>query len=243
MKAHQLVSWISIALIAGSAHAQGAVTTSCTTTSGHHIYAETQECPIGGEKYTALQLGTHSTYGSYLDLTRVSYLKFPIAVPVCPSNGFVDFKEDYTPAELQAFKTVIESEAYKALLGKHTSYYLMARMIEMAGVGDYDLWWLDNVAASEAESCELPVFDDYVRRSLASADAALAKATPADKDYWPLQLTAINRMRGLGQFEQASARVAALTGIPDDWTEPFATLKEAIARKRKDRVEIGAKFQ
>lgn len=244
MNTHRAIAVIAAAgLFAAAAHAQGSVTTSCTRPSGHHIYEEERACPIGGGTYTALRLGTHSTYGSYTDLSRVSYLTFPIAVSVCPDNGFVDFQEEYTPEELAAFTAVIGTDEYKALLGKHTSYYLFARMIEMSKQEGFDVWWLDNVAASEAASCGLPVFEDYTRRALASADAALAKAKPEDDMYWPLNLLLINDLRELGEFGQAEQKLVALSGIPDNWTAAFDTLREAVARKMKGRVQIGHKFE
>lgn len=226
-------------LFAASAQAQ--VTTSCTQPSGHHIYAEERACPLGGEKYSALQLGTHSTFGSNLDLSRISYLTFPIAVPVCPGNGFVDYKSDYTPAELETFGTVIASDSYKAMLGKETSLYLFARMIEMSGLPGFDQWWLDNMAATEAASCNLPA-DAYWRRALASSDIAISTAKASDENYWVLQLLGINQLRELGEFERASERVSGLSGIPEDWSIAFATLREAITRRVTGRVEIGHKF-
>ena len=60
---------------------------------GHHIYEKETECPIGGEKFKALYLGTHSTYGRHLDWEPVSYMRFPVPIPVCPGNGFVITKE------------------------------------------------------------------------------------------------------------------------------------------------------
>jgi hypothetical protein len=241
MKLRETMAVLSVAgLFAAAADAQGRVTTSCTGPSGHHIYAEARNCPIGGGKYDALRLGTHSTYGSYTDLSRVSYLQFPIAMPVCPDNGFVDFQEDYTPDEIEAFTAVVGSADYKALLGKHTSYFLLARMIEMAGkTSEFDMWWLDNVAASEAASCNLPVFEDYTRRALASSSAALENAKTDADEYWPLQLININDLRELGEFDAAAARLSALTDIPEDWTTAFDTLREAVLRKVKGRVRIG----
>lgn len=240
MKLRDTMAMLAAAgLFAAAADAQG-ITTSCTTPSGHHIYAEARNCPIGGGKYNPLRLGTHSTYGSYTDLSRVSYLTFPIAMPVCPDNGFVDFQEDYTPEEIETFTAVIGSDEYKALLGKHTSYFLFARMLEMADMGSrFDIWWIDNVAASEAASCNLPVFEDYTRRALASSSAALASMKPEDDAWWPLQLININDLRELGEFDAAAARISALAPIPEDWTMAFDTLREAVSRKVKGRVKIG----
>ena len=38
---------------------------SCMRPLGHHLYYKTFICPIGGEKFDSLTLGSHSTYGIY----------------------------------------------------------------------------------------------------------------------------------------------------------------------------------
>lgn len=51
MKLRETMAVLSVAgLFAAAADAQGRVTTSCTGPSGHHIYAEARNCPIGGGK-------------------------------------------------------------------------------------------------------------------------------------------------------------------------------------------------
>ena len=89
---------------------------------GHHVYEEEVKCPVGGEAFKAFYLGTHSTYGRHLDWEPVSYMRFPVPIPVCPSNGFVVAKKDHSKEELQTLKAVVDSKPYKDLYAqKHAT--------------------------------------------------------------------------------------------------------------------------
>lgn len=211
----------------------------CTEPSGYHVFFEERICPIGGEVYQAPRLGTHSTFGAYLDLTRVSYLSFPIAMPVCPENGFVDYQADYSDDEIKKLTAVIEDEAYRSLLGRHTSWYLFAKMAEMAELSDIDRWWLYSRAAAEADTCGLETYADYAMEAQEVAMEALLASDPSDAAYWPLQLLIANYDRRLGAFDQARERVAGLHDIPDEWKLAFGTLSEAIRQEESERVKIG----
>src|SRR5262245_50046091 len=82
---------------------------------GHHIYEKETECPIGGDKFKARYLGTHSTYGRHLDWELVSYMRFPVPLPDCPSNRFVVAQENYSKEESEKLKKVVDSNSYKHL--------------------------------------------------------------------------------------------------------------------------------
>jgi hypothetical protein len=114
----------------------------CMQPLGHHLYETEHSCPIGGERFRSLALGTHSTFGRYLDWKPISYMDFPAPVPVCPANGFVITKQSYSEDELKKYKAVIESEAYRSIYRtQHPSYYLLAKFEELAGEGQENRWW------------------------------------------------------------------------------------------------------
>ncbi len=244
MQKQNLFAFISaISILSSELHKASAEenhpTTSCSRPSGHHLYEKEKTCPIGGGSYQALILGTHSTFGQYLDFTKVSYLPFPIPVPVCPDNGFVDFQKEYTPEELKDLKATLESEEYKALIGKHTSWYLLARLIEMSEFDGFDQWWLDNRAAAEASTCQLDTYNSYAEIALKSSDAALNQTSPDEKDFWAIKLNSINLLRRLGRFEEATDRLIQLQETPENYSSYVSTLRAAIEKKNSDRVRLG----
>ena len=213
---------------------------SCTQPSGHHVYEEKRACALGGEEFTALYLGTHSTYGTFLDLGHVSYLQFPIAVPVCPNSGFVDYKDEYTSGELAVFAQVVATEQYRELLGKHTSWHLFARMMEMASVDPDNDWWRHNQAAIEAKNCGLDQFPDYARLAIKAADARLISSGLDDPDLiWGLKLSRLDFMRQMGDFRAAQEGISTYGEIPEQYRLAFNTLQEAIQLESTDRVPIG----
>ncbi|MGI9413457.1 MAG: hypothetical protein ACR2PM_07305, partial [Hyphomicrobiales bacterium] len=106
----------------------------CVRPDGDHIVSMEMVCPVGGEKLQGMVFGSYSTYGVHLDWEPVSYLSFPLPLPICPSNGFVHHKETYTDADLKRYARVISSEPYKKIYAqKHASYYLLSRFLDLAG--------------------------------------------------------------------------------------------------------------
>lgn len=214
----------------------------CTESSGHHVFVEQRVCPIGGERFDAFSLGTHSTYGAYLDLTEVSYLTFPIAIAVCPSNGFVDYKETYSDSELATLGATIATPEYKALLGHHTSWFLFAELMERSNFAsgeDVELWWIRSRAAAEAQACDTGQFEAYARLALAQIELELEALPANDSAFWPMQLMAANYDRRLGDQTRAIERMKQLPEISEEWSLAFETLELAIESGRIDRVRIG----
>ena len=87
-------------------------------------------CPLGGERFTVEALGSYSTFGQRLDLkTLGTYGTDPFRLEVCP-NGFVDYKENYSKAELNKLEDLITSDNYQTLRLDNTDYFLLARIYE-----------------------------------------------------------------------------------------------------------------
>ena len=210
----------------------------CQTAVGYHMYWEEMVCPVGREKFKALRLGTHSTIGTYLDLSSVSYLRLPAPKPVCPSNGFVIDKKEYTDQELAERKRIIETDDYTAyLFDGNTTYYIYAKFAERLNDFDGDLWWLYLTATHEAGMCDLDKYEAYVLETLPKAKEALAAlnitVNPKDERlYWAMNLLIPNLYRRIGDFDAAETWMNDLTGkMPEYHEKRAAILKKAIAEK------------
>ena len=141
----------------------------CVTTLGHHVYKVPMTCPLGGEEFEALALGTHSTYGVSLDWESMSYMRFPVPLPVCPSNGFVVVDDEVSGDELGRTAELVESAEYQALYAeRHATYFLYAWLTERLGDESVDLWWLYRQATSEANVCGAE--DRYQQYALATIE-------------------------------------------------------------------------
>tara|TARA_B110000008_G_C16776853_1_gene486898 strand:- start:42 stop:749 length:708 start_codon:yes stop_codon:yes gene_type:complete len=114
---------------------------------------EDRICPIGGKKFTVEALMSYSTYGKRLDLKPLG--RDPSTIPqpliVCP-NGFVDYKKDYSEAEIISFTKLINSPSYQRLRSGNTDYFMLAQMLESMGAGKLIVGWTYLEASWEAES-------------------------------------------------------------------------------------------
>ncbi len=207
----------------------------CQQENGHHMYYVEKTCPLGGETYRALQLGTHSTYGVHLDLEPVSYMRFPAPLPVCPSNGFVAYKEAFEATELERISEALATEDYRGSLGKHTSYYLFGRLMELTGNRDVSLWWIYLNATWEADLCaRSDLYGQYAALVLKHGRRRLSALSPQDEEFWTLNLVLPNLQRRVGDFDQAREWLDRLSSshgenMHSDYRQAFSRLETAVA--------------
>lgn len=214
---------------------------------GHHIYEEETECPVGGEKFKAYYLGTHSTYGRHLDWEPVSYMRFPVPLPVCPSNGFVIAKKKYSKEELEKLKKVVESKTYKDLYAqKHATFYLYAKIKELNEEKFDDYWWLYLNATWEADNCKNKVrYKEYALETISAGKKRLAELKASEETYWVLKTVIADMYRRIGDFK-SSKELVDKYGTPTledkEANEYFllakTLLQKAIKEKNTDRVPI-----
>ena len=231
----------------GTRPSRNAHVLNCVKTSGHHVFEEETICPLGGEKFNALYLGTHSYYGVHLDLEPDSYMRFPVPIPVCPSNGFVMAEPEYTDTRLEILKSVVESTEYRELFkNRHATYYLLVKFLELSGVEPTDQWWLYLNASWEADLCgDKSRYREYTNLVITKSLEKLQTLTPSDEDYWTLRVLVSNAYRRIGDFEKASEYFAKI-GVPElenSETNEFyllakKLLAEAIANRSTERVAV-----
>ena len=72
-------------------------------------------CPIGGEKFTAAIDATGSFSLEVVDTRPFRRFATPLELAQCPSNQFVMFKDELSPAELAKFARVVGSAEYQQI--------------------------------------------------------------------------------------------------------------------------------
>jgi hypothetical protein len=218
----------------------------CLQPLGHHLYYEDYSCPVGGERFRSLALGTHSTYGRYLDWKPISYMDFPAPVPVCPANGFVITKKDYSEEELKKYKATVESEPYKSLYqNQHPSFYLLAKFQELSGEGAENRWWHLLQATWEAEGCASDKYSFYADEAIKAAEYRLETVKSDDGQYWAMHIIVSDLYRRTGRFDLAQQRLDKISGLAAShpkMKEDFGPLIElqqgAIKEKQTTRVDV-----
>lgn len=214
---------------------------------GHHVYEEEIKCPVGGEKFKAFYLGTYSTYGRHLDWEPVSYMRFPVPLPVCPTNGFVVAKKDYTKEELEKIKKVLESKTYKDIYAqKHATFYLFAKFKELNEEKFDDYWWLYLNATWEADNCKNKVrYKEYALETISAANKRLPGVKDSEELYWVLKTVTADLYRRIGDFKSSQELIDRFgePALKDKEDNEFFNLakkllQKAVKEKNTDRVPI-----
>lgn len=185
---------------------------------------ETMTCPIGGGSFSFTTTASYSTYGERPDGKPYGSWTFPLALPECPDNGLVLYKE-YTPEEIAKLEPLVASEPYQALRKEDTAYYRAYWLMKAMGLGPERYLWALLQAGWEAQ--DRPELRKRYLTELAETSAALPPK-PADLNWIGMEGRAINALRELGRFDEASARLAKvpLAGLA-------ATGESAEAKSRR----------
>jgi hypothetical protein len=201
---------------------------------------ETMTCPIGGGSFPFTTSASYSTYGERPDGKPYGSWTFPLALPECPDNGLVLYKQ-YTPEEVAKLEPMVASEAYQALRKEDTPYYRAYWLMKAMGLGPERYLWALLQASWEAQ--DKPELRRRYLTELAEASAAVP-ARPADLTWIGMEGRAINALRELGRFDEALARLAKVPLAPlaaagetpeaktrHGWHNFFVAIKPVIERK------------
>ena len=91
------------------------------------VFEQSFTCPVGGETFKQSMAGSGTSFGQFFDLKPYGAIAAPWPLAVCPGNGFVIFKRDYSDAEIAQLTRVVEGDAYRALVAAgDTAYYRAA---------------------------------------------------------------------------------------------------------------------
>ncbi|WP_448660119.1 hypothetical protein ACPVPU_06315 [Sphingomonas sp. CJ99] len=204
-----------VALVAGAAQAGIPVTVQMT-------------CAVGGESFTHIRTASYSTWGSRPDGKPYGSWTFPLAIPECPTNRLVMYR-DFTDAEKETLAPLIARPDYAAMR-EENSYFRAAWLARMLGDGEEAAAWLMLRAVWQAEP------GTPVRARYLALFAEQVQAMPHDPDRLEgavLRLRAANALRELGRFDAAMAMIEA-TPISD--TAAFADEDAADAPEARGNV-------
>lgn len=195
-------------------------------------------CPIGGEKFSQIMDTSGTSIGMMTDMRPVGQIAAPSALPQCPKNKFVMFKDKFSPAELAKFTRVVNSAEYQQIAAQSPSYFAWGRMMELAGENQ-DAQQMMNIflkASWQSESQE------SFSKTLEYADKVLANKTISSKDAINAQFLRGEMLRKLGRFDEAKRVFTALQKNPavkqDKLFSQLATLQLGLVAKKSTVSEI-----
>ena len=165
---------------------------------------ETMTCPIGGASFSFTTTASYSTYGERPDGKPYGSWTFPLALPECPDNGLVLYKQ-YTPDEVAKLEPLVASDAYQALRKEDSPYYRAYWLMKQMGLGPERYLWALLQAGWETEA--KPDLRKRYLAELAEASAAVPPR-PGDLNWIGMEGRAVNALRELERFDEAAARLA-----------------------------------
>lgn len=168
-------------------------------------------CPIDGKAFKARVVGSYSQFGMRLDLKPLGALIAPIPMPVCPDNGFVMFKENFSDAEIAKLKPIVLGDGYRSARQQHTDHYMTAYLRERLGADDLELAHLYLKASWEAETRGAPALvEQYRLLALHWFESLLKKDTSRSPQWWSAVIVGAELERLLGRFDEAEKRLSDL---------------------------------
>ncbi|MEO7178584.1 MAG: hypothetical protein ABIW83_07055 [Allosphingosinicella sp.] len=166
--------------------------------------AKAMTCPIGGGSFKYQpSAAAQVVLGERPDGRPIGGVKFPLALPECPDNGLVLYK-DYDSGEVAKLEPLVASEAYRALRKADTQYYRAYWLMREMGVGPELYLWALLQASWEAEGN--PELRKRYLEELVEASAKVP-TRPADLNWIGMEGRSINALRELGRFDEALARL------------------------------------
>lgn len=163
-------------------------------------------CPIGGEAFEHISTGAYSVFGERPDGKQYGSWVSPLPLVECPSNGLIVFKQ-FSEAELNELSGLIATAEYRALRQNESPYYRLHWLRRHLSPTDGDATW--HLLHASWESDEVPSRRARYQE-LFVTEVMQAPARPADLGWLALQARAINALRELGRFEEATALLSRL---------------------------------
>jgi len=188
-------------------------------------------CPVGGGSFSYTRPAPQSVPGTRPD-GRPYGAAAPPALPECPDNGLVLYKE-YTPEEVTKLEPLIVSPAYAAMRESDTQYYRAYWLMKEMGVAPEDYLWVLLQASWQADGKP-----ELRARYLGELVEASAKVPPdpASLNWVGMEAQAINALRELGRFDEARSRIDMVALQPLDVRIPTgAATDPAVQEARKRR--------
>ncbi len=190
-------------------------------------------CPIGGAGFQFQPVATPVVAGERPDGQPIGGVKFPIALPECPDNGLVLYKE-YDLDEVARIEPLVQSEAFQALRKTETQYYRAYWLMREMGLPPELYLWALLQASWEADG--RPELRKRYLEELVEASAKVPPR-PADLAWIGMEGRAINALRELGRFDEALERLdkVPLAGLDSPAPTGAAATPQALALARSRR--------
>ena len=190
-------------------------------------------CPIDYSVSERIIVKSCTVFDRRLDFRPVGALISPPPIPVCDSNGFVLYQDEFTEAELTALRDLVTSEEFRHVREENGDWYVAGWLAERMGKPKSRTHYMYLYAAWAEEGG-----GDRLRMERALGAAferfviAERVAAEGSDDWWIARLMQIEIDRRFGRFERAAAlldHAASLDGIPEGYGHVLDRQRALIA--------------
>lgn len=180
-----------------------------STASATTLFPQKFTCPVGGEEFEAMVIGSHTSWGQRPDGRR--YGTSPI-IPLteCPKNGFVYFKEKFSEEETERLTPLVLSPAYQAIRSTETPHFRGWWLMSRTEQDQFDTVWMLLVASWESDGD--PVRKSRYQTAYVDGVRNLPWSEEKRSDWFWMNLRAANALRELGSFDESLKLLLALDG-------------------------------
>ena len=161
-------------------------------------------CPFTGTKFSGKIDLSGTRFCLRLDQKPIGVMGAPSALPVCPDDGFIVFKETFSPAELAELRPWVGSDAYRKLTANETTYARYAETLRQMGSTTDEIGWRLVQASWQVER-----EPERYRRYVAAAVKELEGGGSTSL------VLAAELERRMGNFDSARAKLDKLKQQPD----------------------------
>src|SRR5262245_45312529 len=98
-------------------------------------------CPFTGTKFRAHVDASGTRLCLRLDLKPIGLIGAPVELPVCPDDGFVVFKEEFSAGEVERLRPWVESQEFRRLATNESTYYRKAATLRKLGAPSGEVAW------------------------------------------------------------------------------------------------------
>lgn len=175
------------------------------------MYEVDVTCPVDGQTFKTSMVASYTSKGARLDLKPVGdAVPAPYPYPVCPGNGFVVYKSEFSGNELAAIKAIVAGDEFAKLRDAHTDHYMVAYVKQRLGADDFDIASSYLQASWEAERDRPQRVNEYRAKALETFDAARERGGLNADDWWTAAVVGIELKRLTGDFAAAEERLRKL---------------------------------
>jgi len=169
---------------------------------------KTYTCPLGGETFDVLTYVGEEPALKTMDLRPVSEFSFPGPLPICPSNGFVIDKDEYTEAELANRAEILSDPSYHEALKRNLPSHVLgleflSRLSEKESGDHYDVPYMALQGAWEAEACGSETYPEHARLAAALMTQEVRSAKVPFERRFAFAPAVPDLARKAGLFEDA----------------------------------------